>query len=173
MQGDKTIRLSGRQIKTLPFLHSDNAPRLTERATCLRSPVKTGSTPAVPGRSGARSGETAGGKPVFADFALSYRLPDSYLLKSAADSARPRQTMPTATPVAGHRSGAHVRRNHDPRHRPDNAHRDSVPPGPYQPQATTAPMDQDRFPDLDPGLAWMVCRRPVDHRPGDYLDHSW
>jgi len=32
VQGDRTIRLSPKQIKTLPFLHAKNAPELSERA---------------------------------------------------------------------------------------------------------------------------------------------
>src|SRR5262249_38475367 len=32
VQGDRTIRLSPKQIKTLPFLHAKNGPRLSERA---------------------------------------------------------------------------------------------------------------------------------------------
>ena len=87
VQGDKTIRLSGKQISTLPFLHSDATPHLTERAL-VSIPGKDGLDPGRPWQVRLLvPGETADGKPVFADFALSYRLPDSYLLKSAADSA--------------------------------------------------------------------------------------
>jgi transcriptional regulator of nitric oxide reductase len=32
MQGERAIRLSPKQIKTLPFLHTKNAPDLAERA---------------------------------------------------------------------------------------------------------------------------------------------
>jgi NosR/NirI family transcriptional regulator, nitrous oxide reductase regulator len=87
VQGDKTIRLLAKYIKTLPFLHADATPKLTERALILL-PGETGFDPSLPWQIRLLvPGETADGKPVFADFALPYRLPDSYLLKPATDSA--------------------------------------------------------------------------------------
>jgi ferredoxin len=87
VQGDKTIRLSAKQIHTVPFLHTDGTPHLTERALVVL-PGAAGLDPSRPWQIRLLvPGETADGKPVFADFALPYRLPDSYLLKSATDSA--------------------------------------------------------------------------------------
>ena len=55
VQGEKTIRLSAKEIHTLPFLHTDGTPHLTERALVVASRRKPGSIPAVPGRSGCSS----------------------------------------------------------------------------------------------------------------------
>ncbi|HEY4042714.1 MAG TPA: 4Fe-4S binding protein, partial [Rhodopila sp.] len=87
VQGEQTIRLLARRVDALPFLHADGAPPLTERALAF-VPTEGGLDPArgwqlrllVPG-------ETADGKPVFADFALPYRLPDRYLAKPAKETA--------------------------------------------------------------------------------------
>jgi NosR/NirI family transcriptional regulator, nitrous oxide reductase regulator len=87
VQGEKTIRLSSKQIKVLPFVPADGAPKLTERALVML-PGEAGLDPGrqwqvrllVPG-------ETADGRPVFADFALPYRLPEGYLLQPASDAA--------------------------------------------------------------------------------------
>ncbi len=87
VQGEKTIHLSAREITTLPFLHSDGNPQLTERALVSLP----GQEELDPGRQWQIRllipGETAEGKPAFADFALPYRLPDNYLLTPAAGSA--------------------------------------------------------------------------------------
>jgi NosR/NirI family nitrous oxide reductase transcriptional regulator len=86
VQGDKTIRLPAKAITSLPFLHSDGTPPLTERALVFL-PGQDGLDPARPWQIRLLvPGETADGKPVFADFTLPYRLPDSYLLKPATDS---------------------------------------------------------------------------------------
>jgi NosR/NirI family nitrous oxide reductase transcriptional regulator len=87
VQGEKTIRLSAKEINSLPFLQTDGTPRLTERALVLL-PDQGGIDPGRPWQVRLLvPGETADGKPVFADFSLPYRLPDSYLVKSATDSA--------------------------------------------------------------------------------------
>jgi NosR/NirI family nitrous oxide reductase transcriptional regulator len=86
VQGDKTIRLSPREITSLPFLHADKAPRLTEQAL-VSIPGKDGLDPGRPWQLRLLvPGETANGKTAVADFALPYRLPASYLLKPAAGS---------------------------------------------------------------------------------------
>jgi NosR/NirI family transcriptional regulator, nitrous oxide reductase regulator len=86
VQGEKTMRLSAKQITTLPFLHSDGTPQLAERGLVFPS----GQDELDPGRPWQIRllipGETAEGRPVFADFALPYRLPDKYLLTPAAGS---------------------------------------------------------------------------------------
>jgi transcriptional regulator of nitric oxide reductase/ferredoxin len=87
VQGEKTIRLPASQIKTLPFLHVENPPDLTERALVFFSgggdfdPTRpfqvtllvTGATPA--GRQG------------FASFGLPYHVPDEFVVPAAADAA--------------------------------------------------------------------------------------
>lgn len=87
VQGEKTIRIPSEQIKTLPFLHVEKPPNLTERALVF-FPARgefdathafqvnllvTGATPT--GRRG------------FASFGLPYRLPDVYILQAADDAA--------------------------------------------------------------------------------------
>lgn len=84
VQGNKTIRVSSRQINTLPFLHADGTPALTEQAVVS---IPEGLDPGRPWHIRLLvPGETADGKPAFAEFALPYRLPASYLLKPAADA---------------------------------------------------------------------------------------
>jgi len=86
VQREKTIRLPVTQIKTQPFLQADGTPPLTERAVVLLS----GDDDLDPGDSWQVRllvpGETADGRTVFAEFALPYQLPDSYLVKSTAQS---------------------------------------------------------------------------------------
>jgi NosR/NirI family transcriptional regulator, nitrous oxide reductase regulator len=86
VQGAKTIRVAAKEITTLPFLHSDGTPQLSERGLV----ILPGREELDPGRPWQVRllipGETAEGKPVFADFALPYRLPDKYLLTPAAGS---------------------------------------------------------------------------------------
>jgi NosR/NirI family nitrous oxide reductase transcriptional regulator len=87
VQGEKTVRLAAKDTNSLPFLHSDGTPPLTERALVFL-PGQGGIDPGRPWQIRLLiPGETADGKPVFADFALPYRLPDSYLVTSATDSA--------------------------------------------------------------------------------------
>ena len=84
VQGDKTFRLSGKQIKVLPFLHAKNTPDLTQRALVFLAgnsgldPSKPWDVHLLP------SGEAANGQRRFARFDLTYRVPDSYVKHSAA-----------------------------------------------------------------------------------------
>jgi len=82
-QGDKTIRLPAKQIKTLPFVHARKAPDLTEVALAFL-PGNGELDPTQPWQVHlVVSGESAGGRPGFARFDLTYRIPDSYLVKAA------------------------------------------------------------------------------------------
>jgi NosR/NirI family transcriptional regulator, nitrous oxide reductase regulator len=86
VQGDKTIHFSPKRITALPFLHADGTPRLTERALVF-VPGESGIDPGRPWQVRLLvPGETAAGNLAYADFALPYQLPDSYLLKSALQS---------------------------------------------------------------------------------------
>src|SRR6185437_11224681 len=82
-QGDRTIRLSPKQIRLLPFLHAKKAPDLAERALVFFK----GShelDPAQPWQAHVLVAGKTGDKPLFARFALDYRLPADYLVKTAA-----------------------------------------------------------------------------------------
>ena len=97
VQDDRTIRLSGQQIKTLPFLHAKDAPDLTERALIS---LDAGSN-LDPGRPWTLrlllAGETAGGERRYVSVGLSYRLPGTYILPQAAaggaEAARPERAL--------------------------------------------------------------------------------
>ena len=81
VQGDKTIRLSGRQIKTLPFLHAKNAPELSERALVFLT-GDSALDPSEPWQFRLLiAGESAGGQKSFTAFDLAYRVPEKYLLQ--------------------------------------------------------------------------------------------
>lgn len=87
VQGEKTIRLQGKQIKTLPFLHAKRAPDLTERAL-----VSLGADSALdPGQSWKLrlllAGETASGEKRYVSVDLPYRLPAAYILPPATPRA--------------------------------------------------------------------------------------
>jgi NosR/NirI family nitrous oxide reductase transcriptional regulator len=86
VQGDRTIRLSAKQIKTLPFVHAKNAPDLTERALVFLT--GTGELdPTQPWELRLLvAGEAAPGRPTFASFDLPYSVPEIYVLKAAAGS---------------------------------------------------------------------------------------
>jgi NosR/NirI family transcriptional regulator, nitrous oxide reductase regulator len=88
VQEDRTIRLLPKQIKTLPFLHVDNPPALTERALVF-FPGRGALDPTRPFRvdllvsSPAGAGRGSG----FASFSLPYRAPDAYVLPAAIGTA--------------------------------------------------------------------------------------
>lgn len=87
VQCDKTIRLSGKQIKTLPFLHAPGAPDLTERALVFFQGDGT-LDPCQPWQVRLLvEGEATNGQRSFADFTLPDKLPDTYLLKPATEDA--------------------------------------------------------------------------------------
>lgn len=86
VQSEKTLRLSGKQIKALPFLHAKGAPDLTERALVfLRGDRDL--DPGLPWQlrllvtSKARDGKLS-----FADFSIPYKVPDSFLVKLPAET---------------------------------------------------------------------------------------
>jgi NosR/NirI family transcriptional regulator, nitrous oxide reductase regulator len=87
VQGDGTIRLPTKQIKTLPFLHVDNPPPLSERALVF-FPGRGGFDPARPFRVDLLvSSPTAANRGSFASFGLPYHVPDAYVLPAAAGTA--------------------------------------------------------------------------------------
>jgi NosR/NirI family nitrous oxide reductase transcriptional regulator len=86
-QGERTIRLPARQIKTLPFVHAEKPPDLMERALVF-FPGRGEFDPTRPFQVNllVTSG-TAAGRRGFASFGLPYHVPDAYVLQAAADSA--------------------------------------------------------------------------------------
>ncbi len=114
-KGERTIKLSSKQIKTLPFLHAKNAPPLTERALVFFS---RGSEldPSQPFRLRLLvSGETAANEKTFALYELPYGVPEAYLLRpavapgppaeeAAAGTATPDSAMPWQSIWAAHRA---------------------------------------------------------------------
>jgi len=89
VQADKTIRLSGRQIKLLPFLHAKNEPELSERALVFL----TGDSALDPSEPWqlrlSVAGESSGGQKSFTAFDLAYRLPEKYVLRPAPAAGKP------------------------------------------------------------------------------------
>jgi NosR/NirI family nitrous oxide reductase transcriptional regulator len=84
VQGERTIGLTGKQIKTLPFLHAKKVPDLAERALVFL-PGHGGFDPTQPWSVRLLvSGDTADKQPTFASFDLSYRLPEAYVLRGPA-----------------------------------------------------------------------------------------
>ena len=83
LQGDRVMRLSPKQIKTLPFLHAKNAPDLTERALLFFN-SKAEFNPVEPWQLRLLVGSDAVSPPSFASFDLTYRVPESYVVKAAA-----------------------------------------------------------------------------------------
>lgn len=87
VQGDKTIRLSGKQIKTLPFLHAKRAPELTERAL-VSFGAGSALDPSEPWTLRLLlAGETVSGERRYVSVDLAYRLPEAYILPPSAPSA--------------------------------------------------------------------------------------
>jgi len=74
VQGDRTIKMSPKQIKTLPFLHAKNAPDLSERALVFFKD-KSDFDPLQPWRLQLLVGSDAVSPPSFASFDLPYHLP--------------------------------------------------------------------------------------------------
>ena len=80
VQGDRTIHLPAKLIKTLPFLHADNPPDLTEQALVF-FPGRGAFDPTRPFRVDLLvTAATAVGRSGFAGFSLPYRVPDAYLV---------------------------------------------------------------------------------------------
>jgi len=91
VQGEKTIRLPTSQIKTLPFLHAENPPDLTERALVF-FPGHGEFDPTHPFHVSllVTSANAAGGQS-FASFSLPYHVPAAYVLQAAVDAAGSRR----------------------------------------------------------------------------------
>jgi len=87
VQGEKTIRLSGKQIKTLPFLHAKGQPDMSERALVfLRGagdldPTKPWQVRLLV------AGEAGKGQDSFASFTLPYKVPAAYVVQPVAEPA--------------------------------------------------------------------------------------
>jgi NosR/NirI family transcriptional regulator, nitrous oxide reductase regulator len=81
VQGERTIRLSPKQIKSLPFLHASKAPELTERVLVFFS--GTGELdPAEPFTLRLLLGSPqAGAQPIFTSYDLAYRISKPYLIR--------------------------------------------------------------------------------------------
>lgn len=83
VQGDRTIRLAGKQIKALPFLHASKAPDLSERALVFLTGTRD-LDPTEPWQTRLLVVGTAdAGGPGFASFDLAYRLPENYVVRAA------------------------------------------------------------------------------------------
>ena len=82
VQDERTIRLSAKQIKILPFLHAKKAPDLTERALVFFT-GKSDLDPVKPWQVRLLVGSDAVNPPSFASFDLTYRIPESYIVKAA------------------------------------------------------------------------------------------
>jgi NosR/NirI family nitrous oxide reductase transcriptional regulator len=96
VQGERTIRLSPKQIKSLPFLHASKAPELTERALVFFSGTSE-LDPAEPFTLRLLLGAPqAGDQSAFAAYDLAYRIPEPYLIRpmrtgdQSANSAAPK-----------------------------------------------------------------------------------
>ena len=98
VQDERTIRLSPKQIKTLPFLHAKAAPDLTERALVFFN-ANSGFDPVKPWRLRLLVGSDAVSPPSFASFDLTYRIPEEYIVKAAAAPVSNRA--PDAATAAG------------------------------------------------------------------------
>jgi NosR/NirI family nitrous oxide reductase transcriptional regulator len=83
VQGERTIRLSPKQIKTLPFLHAKKAPDLSERALIFFKD-KSEFDPVEPWQLRLLVGSDAVSPPSFASFDLAYRVPEAYVVRAAA-----------------------------------------------------------------------------------------
>jgi NosR/NirI family nitrous oxide reductase transcriptional regulator len=98
VQGDRTIRLVPKQIKTLPFLHARNGPDLSERALIFFKD-KGDFDPLQPWRVRLLVGTDAISPPSFASFDLPYRLPETYVVKAAAAPASDRPPEAATSPA--------------------------------------------------------------------------
>jgi NosR/NirI family transcriptional regulator, nitrous oxide reductase regulator len=86
VQGERTIRLPTSQIKTLPFLHAEKPPDLTERALVF-FPGSGEFDPTRPFQVNLLvAGASAAGRRGFASFGLPYHVPNAYVLPATADA---------------------------------------------------------------------------------------
>jgi NosR/NirI family transcriptional regulator, nitrous oxide reductase regulator len=86
VQGDRTIRVGGNQIRALPFLHAKKAPELAERALIFFRGSRE-LDPTQPWQLNLLVGGKAGERVALALFALSYQLPEAYLVRVAEPTA--------------------------------------------------------------------------------------
>jgi len=105
VQGDRTIRLSSKQIKTLPFLHAKKGPDLTERVLVFFNGSRD-FDPIKPWQLRLLVGSDAVNPPSFAGFDLNYRIPDSYLIKAAAPPSNTRAPGAAAASKIGETAGS-------------------------------------------------------------------
>jgi NosR/NirI family nitrous oxide reductase transcriptional regulator len=94
VQGDRTIRLSPKQIKTLPFLHAKKAPDLSERVLVFFKD-KGEFDPIKPFQLRLLVGSDAVSPPSFTSLELNYQIPESYIIRTAVE-----QHAADAPPVA-------------------------------------------------------------------------
>jgi NosR/NirI family transcriptional regulator, nitrous oxide reductase regulator len=87
VQAEKTIRLAGRQIKTLPFLHAREAPPLSERALVFVpgdgnfDSTQPWDVRLLVGNDGFGKGQN------FAHFNLTYHVPDRFIVRTPSASS--------------------------------------------------------------------------------------
>src|SRR5262249_35246053 len=87
VQGERTIRLPAKLIKTLPFLHADNAPDLSEQALVF-FPGRGAFEPTRPFQVNLLvTGAGPAGRRGFASFGLPSRGPEAYIVPAAAGAA--------------------------------------------------------------------------------------
>jgi NosR/NirI family transcriptional regulator, nitrous oxide reductase regulator len=102
LQADKTIRVSGKQIKSLPFVHAKHGPELSERALLFFS-GSGGLNPTQPFELRLIvNGEPVNGQPNFASFDVRYRVPDSYVIKPAISAQSSSTGAQTRAPTVPH-----------------------------------------------------------------------
>jgi NosR/NirI family transcriptional regulator, nitrous oxide reductase regulator len=104
IQGERVMRLSPKQIKTLPFLHAKNAPDLTERALVFFN-SKADFNPVEPWQLRLLVGSDGVSPPTFANFDLTYRIPESYVVKAAVAPASNRASPGTVSAEASGERG--------------------------------------------------------------------
>jgi NosR/NirI family transcriptional regulator, nitrous oxide reductase regulator len=102
VQGERTIRLSPTQIKTLPFLHAKKAPDLSERALVFFKD-KLDFDPSKPWQLRLLVGSDEVSPPSFTSLDLNYQIPESYIIRAAvkqhnADTLPATSVSETTTP---------------------------------------------------------------------------
>jgi NosR/NirI family transcriptional regulator, nitrous oxide reductase regulator len=99
VQADKTLRLSGRQIKVLPFLHARQAPALSERALVFLAgdgnfdSTQPWEVRLLVGDEGIGKGHN------FASFNLTYRVPERFVVWGSSASADVDHAMDARVPI--------------------------------------------------------------------------
>jgi NosR/NirI family transcriptional regulator, nitrous oxide reductase regulator len=99
VQADKTLRLSGRQIKVLPFLHARQAPAVSERALIFLAgggnfdSSQPWDVRLLVGNEGFGKGQN------FASFNLTYRVPDRFVVRGPSASDNVDRAMDARAPI--------------------------------------------------------------------------